>query len=409
MRGSGLWHAEQAWVGHVATDVLIEVVDGRIKSVTEDSTPPDRAVRLPGFTFPGLANVHSHAFQESLRGRTEAGGGDFWEWRRQMFHAADGWDRPTYTAYARTVFREMLHAGITAVGEFHYLHRYGNDLGEALIDAAQAEGIRITLLDACYLRGGLDGSPLEGVQRSFSDGDAERWVARVDELQHGDGVLIGAAIHSVRAVDPPSMRVVASWARRRQAPLHIHLAEQPAELDECIAFEGCTPAELLEREGILGPDLTAIHAIHVTESDVRLLGAHHVRICASPTTERDLGDRVGPLRALSDAGSALCLGSDSNSVIDILEESRALELDQRRATGKRVIHSPESLLNAATVGGMRALGWNAGELKPGMLADFATVAPPRTDWRGLGLGFLIFCCSARDVKHVVVGGRTVIG
>ena len=409
MRGTGVWHAEHAWVGHVAADVLIEVADGRIKSVTEDVPAPEGAVRLPGFTFPGLANVHSHAFQESLRGRTESGGGDFWEWRRMMFDAAQGWDRPTYTDYARSVFREMLHAGITAVGEFHYLHRYGNELGEALIDAARAEGIRITLLDACYLRGGLDGRPLEGVQRSFSDGDAERWVARMDELREGDGVRVGAAIHSVRAVDPASMRVVAAWARRRSAPLHMHLAEQPAEVDECIAFEGCTPAELLDREGILGPDLTAIHAIHVSDSDVELLGSSHVRICASPTTERDLGDRVGPVRALAESGSPLCLGSDSNSVIDILEESRALELDQRRASGTRVIHSPEALLDAATAGGMRSLGWDAGELKPGMLADFATVAPPRTDWRGLGLGYLIFCCSARDVKHVVVGGRTVVG
>ncbi len=409
LNGSGLWHAEHAWVGHVATDVLIEVADGRIKAITEDVPAPDGAVLLPGFTFPGLANVHSHAFQESLRGRTESGGGDFWEWRRMMFDAAQGWDRPSYTDYARSVFREMLHAGITAVGEFHYLHRYGNDLGEALIDAARAEGIRITLLDACYLRGGLDGRPLEGVQRSFSDGDAERWIARVEELREGDGVRIGAAIHSVRAVDRPSMRAVAAWARRRGAPLHIHLAEQPAEVEECIALEGCTPAELLESEGILGPDLTAIHAIHVSDSDVALLGSRQVRICASPTTERDLGDRVGPVRSLAEAGSALCLGSDSNSVIDILEEARALELDQRRASGRRVIHTPEALLEAATAGGMRSLGWDAGELKEGMLADFATVAPPRTEWRGLGLGYLIFCCSARDVTHVVVGGRTVVG
>jgi len=408
LKGSGLWHAEQAWIGHVASDVLIEVADGRIKSVTEDATPPDKAVRLGGFTFPGLANVHSHAFQESLRGRTEAGGGDFWEWRRQMFHAAEGWDRPSYAGYARTVFREMLHAGITAVGEFHYLHRYGNDLGEALIEAAAAEGIRITLIDACYLRGGLDGRPLEGVQRSFSDGDAERWIARVEELREGAGVRIGAGIHSVRAVDPASMRTVAAWARKRRAPLHIHLAEQPAEVEESIAVEGCTPAELLEREGILGPDLTAIHAIHVSDSDVALLGSHKVRICASPTTERDLGDRVGPVRGLADAGSPLCLGTDSNAVIDILEEARALELDQRRASGRRVIHSPEALLEAATVGGMRALGWDSGELKAGMLADFATVQPPRTEWRGLGVGYLIFCCSARDVTNVVVGGRTVV-
>src|SRR5438874_1322201 len=280
MRGSGLWHADYAWLGHVATDVLIEVEDGRIKSVTEDANPPAGARRLKGFTFPGLANVHSHAFQESLRGRTEAGGADFWEWRRQMFDAAQGWDRPSYFDYARTVFREMLHAGITAVGEFHYLHRYGNDLGEALLDAARAEGIRITLVDACYLRGGLDGRPLEGVQRSFSDGDADRWVARVEELQRGDGV---------------------------------------------------------------------------------------------------------------EAGSPICLGSDSNSGIDILEEARALELDQRRASGRRVIHAPEALLEAATAGGMHSLGWDAGELKPGKLADFATVAPPRTDWRGLGVGYLVFC------------------
>jgi formiminoglutamate deiminase len=408
VKGTGLWHAEHAWVGHVASDVLIEVEDGRIKTVTQDMPAPAGAIRLSGFTFPGLANVHSHVFQESLRGRTESGGGDFWEWRRMMFDAAQGWDRPTYTTYARTVFREMLHAGITAVGEFHYLHRYGNELGEALIDAARAEGIRITLLDACYLRGGLDGRPLEGVQRSFSDGDAERWVARMNEMREGDGVRIGAAIHSVRAVDRASMRVVAAWARHRKAPLHIHLAEQPAEVDECIEFERCTPAELLDREGILGPDLTAIHAIHVSDSDIALLGSHRVRICASPTTERDLGDRVGSLHDLAQAGTPLCLGSDSNSVIDILEEARAVELDQRRATGKRVIHSPEALLEAATAGGMRSLGWDAGELKAGMLADFATVTPPRTDWRGLGLGYLVFCCSARDVKHVVVGGRTVV-
>ena|SRR2546423_309230 len=408
MRGSGLWHAEYAWLGHVAEDVLIEVEAGKIKSITEDTAPPPNSKRLKGFTFPGLANVHSHAFQESLRGRTEAGGGDFWEWRRQMFDAAQGWDGPSYTDYARSVFREMLHAGITAVGEFHYLHRYGNDLGEALIEAARAEGIRITLLDACYLRGGLDGRPLEGIQRSFSDGDVERWTARVEELRGGDGVKIGAAIHSVRAVDAPSMRVVAAWARARKAPLHIHLAEQPAEIDECLAIEGCTPAELLEREGILGPDLTAIHAIHVNEHDVSLLGSHRVSVCASPTTERDLGDRVGPLRGLAEAGSNLCLGSDSNAVIDILEESRALELDQRRASGRRVIHNPEALLEAATVGGMRALGWDSGELRRGLLADFATVQPPRTEWRGLGVGYLIFCCSARDITHVVVGGRTVV-
>src|SRR5207248_995324 len=182
--------------------------------------------------------------------------------------------------HARLVFREMLEAGITAVGEFHYLHSHGNELGEALIDAARDEGIRITLIDACYLRGGLDGRPLEGEQLSFSDGDADSWVRRVEELNDADGVRIGAAIHSVRAVDPESMRIVATYARERNAPLHIHLAEQPAEVDECLEVERCTPTELLEREGIRGPDPPAIHAIHLNETDIARLRQTQIAIRA---------------------------------------------------------------------------------------------------------------------------------
>src|SRR5438067_11889685 len=331
MVGSGKWHAEQAWLGRRAENVLIEVAGGRIKALEENTFAPADAVALKGWTIPGLANVHSHAFQRLLRGEVESGAGDFWAWRERMYRFTD-WDPADYFKHSRLVFREMLEAGITAVGEFHYLHGHSNELGEALIDAAREEGIRITLIDACYLRGAMDGRPLEAEQLTFSDGDADRWARRVDLLEEADGVRIAAAIHSVRAVDPESMRIVAAYARDRHVPLHIHLAEQPAEVEECEAVEGCTPAELLEREGILGPDLTAIHAIHVNDHDVSLLGSHRVTICASPTTERDLGDRVGPLRNLAEAGSLLCLGSDSNAVIDVLEEARALELDQRRAS-----------------------------------------------------------------------------
>jgi cytosine/adenosine deaminase-related metal-dependent hydrolase len=231
----------------------------------------------------------------------------------------------------------------------------------------------------------------------------------MDDMDEGAGVRIGAAIHSVRAVDPASMRTVAEWARKRNAPLHIHLAEQPAEVEECLAVEGCTPTQLLEREGILGPDLTAVHAINLTDDDISLLGGNKVSICACTTTERDLGDRVGPVRALVDAGSPLCVGSDSNAVIDLLEESRGVELDQRRATGRRVLHQPEELFRAATVDGMRALGWDAGALRPGMLADFITIGYEQPVlWRHLDLAYLVFCCSARDVTNVVVGGRTVV-
>lgn len=404
MNGSGLWHAEQAWIGHSAANVLIEVEAGGIKAVTEGVPAPAGAVRLKGWTIPGLANVHSHTFQHSLRGAAESGGADFWEWREVMYRAAAGWDPDGYREFAIVVFREMLEAGITAVGEFHYLHRHGNALGEAAIAAARETGIRITLIDSCYLRGGLDGRPLGSVQQTFSDRDVERWVKRVDELRDEPGVHIAAAIHSVRAVDPRSMGIVAAWARKRNAPLHIHLAEQPAEVEECMAVEKCTPTQLLEREGVLGPDLTAVHAIHVDEHDISLLGGHRVSICATTTSERDLGDRVGPLHGLVGAGSALCVGSDSNAVIDILDEARGVELDQRRTTGRRVLHQPEELFRAATVNGMRAIGWRAGELKPGMLADFVTFDQRRP----LDLGYLMFCCSGRDVTNVVVGGKTVV-
>ena len=409
MNESGVWHAEQAWLGHRAENVLIEVVGGRIEKVTEGATAPPGATRLRGWTIPGFANAHSHAFQHVLRGVAESGGGDFWEWRQQMYRAAEGWTAGAYLEHCRAVFREMLQAGITAVGEFHYLHGLGNELGEAVALAATLEGIRLTLIDACYLQGGVDGRPLEGAQKSFSDGDVDGWIARMDDLTVGEEVRIAAAIHSVRAVDAPSMRKVAEWARKRQAPLHIHLAEQLAEVEECIAVNGCSPTQLLEREGILGPDLTAVHAIHVDEQDIALLGKHRVSIVACTTSERDLGDRVGPLGRLAAAGSPICVGSDSNAVIDMLEEARGLELDQRRATGRRVHHQPDELFRAATIGGMRALGWPAGDLKAGMLADFITIdAPEITAKNKLDLGYLMFCRSAHDVNNVVVGGSTLV-
>ena len=408
MNGTGVWHAEQAWLGHRAENVLIEVEDGAIKAITEGVPAPHDAVALKGWTIPGFANVHSHAFQRLLRGELESGGGDFWVWRDRMFGFTE-LEPADYFHHAKLVFREMLEAGITAVGEFHYLHRHGNELGLALIDAAREEGIRITLIDACYLRGGMDGRPLEGPQQTFSDGDADRWARRVDELEDADGVRIAAAIHSVRAVDPHSMKTVFEYASARGMPLHFHLAEQPAEVEECLAVEGCTPVELIDRVGILNSDLTAVHAIHLSDRDIVELGFHEVNVCACSTTERDLGDRVGPLRALADAGSALSVGSDSNAVIDMLEEARGLELDQRRATGRRVLHQPDELLRAATRNGMIALGWeNAGALEPGMLADFITLEQAHSRWRELSPAYLIYGFSACDVANVVVGGKTVV-
>lgn len=411
MNSSGVWHAEHAWLGRVAKNVLIEVADGRIKKVTEGISRPPGATELRGLTVPGFANAHSHAFQIALRGKTHDAGGDFWEWRKRMYELAATLNPDSMHELGLEAYREMANAGITAVGEFHYVHhrpdggRYDdpNAMGTALVAAAQEVGIRITLIDACYLYGGFGKRPLEGAQVRFGDGNTTRWADRVERLKDSPGVRVGTAIHSVRAVDATEMRAISAFARINNRPLHIHLAEQPAEVEECAhAFE-MTPTLLCGREQVLGAGTTAIHAIELSNDDVVSLCRSGTRVCVCPTTERDLGDHVGPAKALADGGVALCLGSDSNAVVDLLEEARGVELDQRRATGKRGLHKPAELLRAATRDGMQSLGWDAGELGPGKLADFVTVRLEDPD-----PGRLVFTSSARDVVNVVVGGRTIV-
>ena len=415
------WHADLAWIGRPAARVLIESEDERITAVTPDVDPPADAVRLAGVTVPGLANAHSHAFHRALRGRTQSGAGDFWTWRESMYAVAERLDPDTYYALARATYAEMVLAGITAVGEFHYLHHapggapYAdpNAMAHALVAAAADAGIRLTLLDTCYLQGDVDGRPLAGTQLRFSDGDAERWVERADGLVDSPMVRVGAAIHSVRAVDPASMRTVAGWAATRAAPLHVHLSEQRAENGACRARYGITPTALLADAGALGQRTTAVHATHVEPADIDRLGTSGTSVCLCPTTERDLADGVGPAARLAAAGSPLCLGSDSQAVIDLWEEARAVELDERLVTERRGQHRPEDLLRAATAGGMAALGWDTGRLQTGALADFVTLGTDSARLAGVDAdslaAFVVFAASASDVSSVVVGGRQVVG
>jgi formiminoglutamate deiminase len=417
------WHAELAWLGAergVAERVLVEVEGDRIAAVTEGVDPPPAATRLAGVTIPGLANGHSHAFHRALRGRTHRAGGDFWSWRELMYQVAAALDPDRYLALAAATYAEMALAGITAVGEFHYLHHdpagrpYAdpNRMGEALVEAAGRAGIRITLIDTCYLRAGLDGRPLAGAQVRFGDGDADAWAERAGSLRERPGVRVGAGIHSVRAVDPAAMATVAAWAADRRAPLHLHLSEQRAENQACLAATGRTPAALAEATGVLGPRTTAVHATHLTGEDITRLGATGTTACLCPTTERDLADGVGPARALADAGSPLCLGSDSHAMIDLFEEARSVELDERLATGRRGHHRPAALLTAGTAAGMDALGWNAGRLAPGHLADLVTVGLGSPRLAGTrpadAVDHLVFAAAAADVTSVVVGGRQVV-
>jgi formiminoglutamate deiminase len=420
---SSAWHTELAWLGPgrgVAARVLVEADGDRIVAVTADADPPAAAVRLPGLTIPGLANAHSHAFHRALRGRTHRGRGDFWAWREAMYELAARLDPDRYLALARAAYAEMALAGVAAVGEFHYLHHdpggrpYAdpNRMGHALAEAATQAGVRLTLIDTCYLRAGLDGAPLAGPQVRFGDGDAAAWAARAGELRDAATVRIAAGIHSVRAVEPAGMALVAAWARDRGAPLHLHLSEQRAENQACMAATGATPAALAEAAGVLGPRATAVHATHLTGDDIARLGATATTGCLCPTTERDLADGIGPARALAAAGSPLCLGSDSHAIVDLFEEARAVELDERLATERRGHHRGEDLLAAATAAGMDALGWDAGRLEPGRLADLVTVtldSPRLAGARPADLvDHLVFAATASDVTHLVVGGRLVV-
>jgi formiminoglutamate deiminase len=404
----------------MAERVLIEVDGERIASVTEGADPSPGADRLEGITVPGLANGHSHAFHRALRGRTHRQGGDFWSWRELMYQVAAVLDPDGYLELATAAYAEMALAGITAVGEFHYLHHdpagrpYAdpNAMGEAVAEAARRAGVRLTLIDTCYLRAGLDGQPLAGAQVRFGDGDADAWAARAGAFRERPGVRLAAGIHSVRAVDEPAMATVAAWAAARGAPLHLHLSEQPAENQACLAATGRTPAALAGATGVLGPRTTAVHATHLTDEDVARLGASGTTVCLCPTTERDLADGVGPARALADAGSPLCLGTDSNAVVDLFEEARAVELDERLVTGRRGHHDPAALLAAATAAGMDALGWDAGQLAPGRLADLVTVGPGSVRLAGIrppeAVDQLVFAATAADVTSVVVSGRQVV-
>jgi formiminoglutamate deiminase len=409
---------EFAWLpGGIASRVRVEIAaDGTISSVLTGVDAQVGDQRLPGILLPGFANAHSHAFHRALRGRTHGDGGSFWTWREQMYAVAGRLDPDSYLALARAVYAEMALAGVTSVGEFHYLHHppdgrpYAepNVMAEALRQAAAEAGIRLTLLDTCYLTGGLtaDGhTALDGVQRRFGDGDADRWAARVAELKPSAGMQIGAAVHSVRAVPRAQLATVGAFS----GPLHVHLSEQPAENDACQAFYGLSPTALLAAEGLLGERTTAVHATHLSADDIGLLGASGTTACFCPTTERDLADGIGPARALLDAGSPLALGSDQHAVIDLLEEARALELHERLASRRRGRFTPAQLIEALTWRGHAALGRpDLGLIAAGRPADLVAVRLGSVRTTGSRPDQVVMSAVAGDVDTVLVGGQEIV-
>jgi formiminoglutamate deiminase len=402
----------------LARDVVLTIEGGRFTAIEIGAEAGD-ANRLPGLVLPGFANCHSHAFHRGLRGQTHADGGTFWTWRERMYELAARLDPDSYLNLARAVYAEMALAGITSVGEFHYLHhaRHGvpyddpNTMAEALRQAAADAGVRLTLLDACYLSGGLDGTghlPVAGVQERFSDGTAEAWAERVEALRESPGMRVGKALHSVRAV--PASAFATIDAARGSRLVHFHLSEQPAENEACEAFYGCSPTELLDEHGLIDArGRTAVHATHVSPRDRGLLAAC-VTVCMCPTTERDLADGIGPARAISaqrHGPAALSLGSDQNAIIDMFEEARALELDERLASRQRGQFGQDELLAALTA--HETIGWpDAGRLEVGARADLVATRLDTVRTAGCDPSQVIMTATSADIDTVVVDGVAVV-
>jgi formimidoylglutamate deiminase len=428
--------------GEVLVDgdgLVLEIRDGAKTHVPESGhgapgSSPTKVVELPGKALlPGFVNAHSHTFQRLIRGKSESrvsSGRDFWSWRGTMYHAASRLDPQQVYDVARMAFLEMVLAGTTTVGEFHYLHTAAdgrpyddpNLLSKQVIAAAQSVGIRIVLLRTAYLRAGFELPPDPGQRRFYesSTGFLENMVTLVREAR-GDGSLVrfGVAPHSVRAVPLHELHEIAEWTRANKLPLHMHVAEQMAENAACVREYGATPVELLAREKILGSDFTAVHGVHVTDEEIKMLAETGTTVCSCPTTERNLGDGFVRADEMLAAGIRIALGSDSQAQIDPLEDARELEYHLRLQQQKRAVLDQvegktlaASLFDCATVHGARSLAVPAGGLTPGAMADFFTVDLNDLSIAGNSaddlLPIVVFSLGRSAIRDVVVQGRWVV-
>lgn len=562
--GASAFWCERAWVDGAVRDSVLLRTDGAgvltevragVTAAEVAAESPDRATsdggtsapaaevadgplhHLSGIVFPGGVNAHSHAFHRMLRGRTHAYGGTFWTWRKVMYDVARRLTPESYRVVARAVFAEMLAGGWTSVGEFHYVHHapggepYGRGAGGsehaagrhamelALVAAAEDVGIRMRLLDTCYLTGAI-GEELSEEQARFGDGDIDGYLRRHADLARtleahnpstqppsvpaysvrapsvqtpypqdpsmrapsprgtgrqsdgrvsagvprttgpsladepnpaerpdagerseapvhgavfragnrcvtgegeGEGetaavepaagapaeaasarlVTLGAAIHSVRAVP------AADIARFQElgGPVHIHVSEQPAENDACLASYGRTPTGVLEDAGVLGPALSPVHATHLTEADIAALGAAGTTIVMCPSTEADLADGIGPALDLARAGATIALGSDQHVVLDALRELQELEAGERLRSGQRGRFTPTQLIDAMTTGGARSLDLPAGSFEVGRVCDLFAVDPASPRTYGSVGEQVVLAGSSADVHTVVTAGR----
>jgi formimidoylglutamate deiminase len=383
--------------------------------------------------LPGFVNSHSHSFQRLIRGNAESrviSGRDFWSWRGTMYHAAAQLNPDETFDVARMAFLEMVLAGTTTVGEFHYLHtdpsgRAYDDpnlLSKQVIAAAQSVGLRIVLLRTAYLRSGFGLVPDPGQARFFES--TNEFLNNMSELVSqysatSNEISFGVAPHSIRAVPLDDLLEIAAWACAKELPLHMHVAEQVAENEACVREYGCTPVELLSTNRILSSRFTAVHSIHVRPDEIEELARFRSTICSCPTTERNLGDGIFPADEVMAASIRVALGSDSQAQIDPLEDARELDYHLRLRNQQRVILDmigqktlAERLFACATSNGAESLSVPAGEFVPGSLADAFTVDLDDLSIAGHSheglLPIVVFSLNRSAIQDVMVNGRWIV-
>ena len=414
--------------------ILVSEAGQILENPKEIEASSTHVVDLPGKALlPGFVNAHSHSFQRLIRGKAESrivSGKDFWSWRGTMYYAASRLDPQDVYDVARMAFLEMALAGTTTVGEFHYLHNAPNGqpyddpnlLSKQVIAAAQSIGIRIVLLRTAYVRSGY-GLPSDPGQIRFFE-SAGAFLENMNALMNyystaSSEVRSGVAPHSIRAVPLADLNEIASWAREKKLPLHMHVAEQVGENEACLREHGLTPVELLNRERILGPDFTAIHAIHINEKEIAMLATADATICSCPTTERNLGDGIIAADQVMSAGICVALGSDSQAQIDPLEDARQLDYHLRLEHEERAIldqiaskRIASQLFDCATAHGARSLALPGGNLNPGSFADFFTVDLNDASIAGHStddlLPILVFALNRSAVRDVFANGRFIL-
>ncbi len=412
----------------VDDDGLILRIDSGIPAKEHNVVP------LPGKALlPGLVNGHSHSFQRLIRGVAEHGGpdgDDFWAWRNKMYSAAQKLDPQDLFHVARMAFLEMVLSGITSVGEFHYVHRRPdgtpyedpNLLAKTVIRAANSVGMRICLLRVAYARAGYELPPNPGQVRFYESCD--EYLSNVgrlaDELhQLGPAVSIGVAPHSIRAVTLEDLKRISDWARERKLPIHIHVAEQTAEIAVCEREYGLSPIRLLAQHGLLSGRMTLVHTIHASSDEVEAIASADAMICSCPTTERNLGDGIIDAEKPITAGVWFSFGSDSQATINLLEDARELDYHLRLKRQRRVLldgidgeDMSARLFRYATAGGARSLGLKTGELEPGRPADFFTIDLHDISIAGVApeelLPMVVFSLEKTAVCDVAMNGQPVV-